>query len=216
MGKESRRDNFCRVREEQPYLLNHYGLELSIDEDVFPPDVGFTSVGLAETIQKYKSVSSALDIGTGCGLLGLVLAMQHSEIKVIGTDIHFPAINCARKNAARNQLEEKFFAVQTDLFSALSTDLKFDLIVFNHPYYPTIGKPVFGYNPDGGKEIILRFLSGVKRYLAKNGKIIMPYSSISTDEHNPMRYAKKLGFNANCVWLRKSEYEHAIYEFCVL
>lgn len=71
--------------------------------------------------------------------------------------------------------------IQSNLFSKLNKDEKFNLIIFNPPYLP---KNKYDKQKDtsGGKqgdETILKFLNQSKRYLDKKGKIILLLSSLT-------------------------------------
>jgi SAM-dependent methyltransferase len=77
-----------------------------------------------------QPVGSALDVGTGSGLLAL-LAARHAD-RVVATDINPHALDLAELNGALNdvrQLEPRL----GDLFEPVA-DSRFDLIVSNPPY----------------------------------------------------------------------------------
>jgi release factor glutamine methyltransferase len=73
---------------------------------------------------------SVLDICAGSGAVGLSLKHEAPWTEVVLADISGPALDIARQNAARHNLEAAF--VQSDLFSGI--DGTFDIIVSNPPY----------------------------------------------------------------------------------
>ena len=73
-----------------------------------------------------------LDLGCGCGLVGIVAARICGEANVMLSDIDPLAVEVAARNAARNGVPGVKTAV-SDGFSAL-TEAGFDLILSNPPY----------------------------------------------------------------------------------
>lgn len=73
------------------------------------------------------------DLGTGCGAVGISLALARPGWRVIVTDIEEPALNLARENArrlaARNVIPQ-----QSDWLDAVEGPL--DAVVSNPPYVP--------------------------------------------------------------------------------
>jgi release factor glutamine methyltransferase len=92
------------------------------------------------------------DVGTGSGCLAVALAWELPHAEVFATDISAPALEVARRNAARNGVADRIHLVQCDLLTGLEkTDPSsvgarqalpastqngplFDLIVSNPPY----------------------------------------------------------------------------------
>jgi release factor glutamine methyltransferase len=71
-----------------------------------------------------------VDVGTGTGAIALALKHERPNARVTATDISAPALELARENARRNELEVDF--VETDLLAGLVGP--FDLVVSNPPY----------------------------------------------------------------------------------
>jgi release factor glutamine methyltransferase len=92
------------------------------------------------------------DVGTGSGCLAVALAWELPHAEVVATDISEPALEVARRNAARHGVAERVHFLQRDLLTGLAqTDPSgvvarhamaastqngplFDLIVSNPPY----------------------------------------------------------------------------------
>ena len=73
------------------------------------------------------------DIGTGSGALALALAKEFPQAEIHAIDISAPALEIARANAARHQLELRIQFHQADLLKGLNLrDL--DFVVSNPPY----------------------------------------------------------------------------------
>ena len=72
------------------------------------------------------------DVGTGSGCIALSLAKELPEAEVHATDISASALEIARANAARHQLESRIRFHEADLLEGLGAN--FDFIVSNPPY----------------------------------------------------------------------------------
>lgn len=73
-----------------------------------------------------------VDVGTGSGCIALALAKELPDAEVHATDISADALEVARANAARHQLERRIQFHQADLLEDLTPP--FDLVVSNPPY----------------------------------------------------------------------------------
>jgi release factor glutamine methyltransferase len=78
-------------------------------------------------------VGHIVDVGTGSGCIALALAKELPRAKIHATDISSPALEVARANAARHQLENRVHFHQTDLLQGLDPGT-FDFVVSNPPY----------------------------------------------------------------------------------
>lgn len=90
---------------------------------------------LAEEVSKMAEGKSVLDLCTGTGCILISLAKLCRLKKAVGTDISPEAVETARKNAIRLQAEALFYC--SDLFQAVPSNERFDIIVSNPPYIPT-------------------------------------------------------------------------------
>lgn len=85
-----------------------------------------TDCGNAETI---------LDIGTGTGLIALMLA-QKSRAKVFATDINEEAFKLAKYNVEASPFSDRISVFHSSIQN-FKSETKFDLIVSNPPYFTT-------------------------------------------------------------------------------
>ncbi|ETX06732.1 MAG: hypothetical protein ETSY2_15370 [Candidatus Entotheonella gemina] len=181
-----------QLMDRQPYSVVLNGLHLTVDEDVFPPDLGRCARNMAKLSKSYAP-RRALDMGCGSGYLALMLKCHGAE-EVWASDSHPAAIRCAGKNAAQNAHNGSITVVQGDLFEGIPTSIKFNLIMFNQPFGPGQGDPVCGCGPDGGYQITKRFLLEAPAYLACDGVIMMAFSDRAAPENSPEYVAKELGY----------------------
>ncbi len=75
-----------------------------------------------------------LDIGSGSGLISLMLAQRFPEAKVVGIDIDQQAVEQSRENVVRSPFAERVEILCTSL-QDYAPNGKFDLIVSNPPYF---------------------------------------------------------------------------------
>ncbi len=80
-----------------------------------------------------------LDLGCGCGVIGLILAHRRSKLKITGLELQPALAELTRTNIAANNFQERFRVVQADL-CRIEDHCKaetFDLVVSNPPYRKT-------------------------------------------------------------------------------
>ena len=83
--------------------------------------------------QKLK-VKSVLDIGTGTGLLALMVAQKNPEMKIDTLEIDKDAAEQARINTGSSPWKEQINIVLSDV-KGFSFEKEFDLIISNPPFY---------------------------------------------------------------------------------
>ncbi len=124
-----------------------------------------------------------LDIGTGCGILGISAAKNAQN--VLAVDLNPYAIRCAKENAKLNQVLGKMGFLQADLFSALNKNALFDVVLFNAPYLPSeegetaswIGRSWAG--GANGRAVIDRFIAEVPAYLRPVSRVLLMQSTLT-------------------------------------
>ena len=73
------------------------------------------------------------DVGTGSGCIALALAKELPQAEIHASDVSAAALEVARANAARHQLESRIQFHEADLLAGSENDA-FDFIVSNPPY----------------------------------------------------------------------------------
>ncbi|MEI7613426.1 MAG: peptide chain release factor N(5)-glutamine methyltransferase [Betaproteobacteria bacterium] len=109
-----------------------HGLEFAVTPAVLIPRPD-TEVLVARAQAHAEKFTSAriVDLGTGSGIVAILLAKLCPEAVVTAVDLSAEALEVARANARRHQVAIRF--LQGDWFSPLG-DERFDLIVSNPPY----------------------------------------------------------------------------------
>jgi len=83
-----------------------------------------------------KNASRILDIGTGTGLIALILAQRNKNSTIEAVDIEADAVSQAVENVKNSPWAERIKVQQVSLqeFAGRKND-RFDLIVSNPPYF---------------------------------------------------------------------------------
>jgi len=98
------------------------------------PDLGpRTAAGPVSESRKPDAACRILDVGTGSGCIALALAKELPQAEICATDISPAALEVARANAARHQLDARIQFRQADLLAGFE-DNSFDFVVSNPPY----------------------------------------------------------------------------------
>ncbi len=78
-----------------------------------------------------------LDIGCGCGVIGLILCHRFAYLQLTGLELQPALAALARSNVAANQWQDRFTVQQGDLrqINDFVEPESYDLILSNPPYY---------------------------------------------------------------------------------
>ncbi|MBN1113628.1 MAG: methyltransferase [Bacteroidales bacterium] len=106
--------------------------KFTINQDNCAMKVGTDGVLLGAWVNTNQT-NQILDIGTGTGLISLMIA-QRSNAKIDAIDIDYDAYNCACQNVEQSEWKERIKVFNKSL-QDFSTDYKYDLIVSNPPFF---------------------------------------------------------------------------------
>ena len=81
------------------------------------------------------ALRAAADVGTGCGVLAVVLALNVAGLRVLAIDVCHAALILARENLRLHHVEDRTLLLRGDLLEAVGR--RVDLIVANLPYVPS-------------------------------------------------------------------------------
>ena len=124
------------------------------------------------------AASSILDVGTGTGVIALMMAQKHAAAKIDAIDIDHDAYLQAKENFAQSPWAERLTPHHTALQNFEPQKL-YDLIITNPPYF------IDDFKTDNHKKNVARhstalsyaeLLHGINRLLSADGKacLIIP------------------------------------------
>jgi len=124
-----------RRGEPSAYITGHkefYGLDFHVNSSVLIPRpetelLVEKVIGLAQS-----GISEIADIGTGCGVIAVSLAVNLPRITIFATDISPEALEVARANCEKHGVKDRVILMHGDLLAPLSGPV--DIIVANLPY----------------------------------------------------------------------------------
>lgn len=114
--------------------LEYKGLKIIQNKDGFC--FGVDSVLLSDYAKKIKKNAKVIDIGTGTGIISLLLCKKTNLSKIYGIEIQEDVAEMANRSILLNNLQDKFEIINTnikDIFNTLEPH-KFDVVVTNPPY----------------------------------------------------------------------------------
>jgi len=119
------------------YITGHqefWGLDVIVSPAVLIPRPETEHV--IETmleLARDRPANNVVDVGTGSGCIALALAKEFPQARIHATEISVEALEIARANAARHQLEDRIQFHETDLLAGMEEGA-FDYVISNPPY----------------------------------------------------------------------------------
>ncbi len=113
----------------KPFTFKQFEIQQS--KNVFR--VGTDGV-LLGALANVSEASHVLEIGTGTGLISLMLAQRNSQAEFLGIDINEEAVNLTEQNFENSPFHSRLKNIHQD-FKTFETDIQFNLIVSNPPYF---------------------------------------------------------------------------------
>jgi tRNA1Val (adenine37-N6)-methyltransferase len=130
-----------------------------------------------------------LDLGTGCGIISLIMARRRCDLKIYAVEVQTELADLAVSNVHQNQLEDRIDVLCTDmkLLTLQLTSGPFDLIVSNPPYHrPGSGR----INPDSQRAVarheikasLADVLQTTRRMLRTAGRFVTIFTAKRTTD----------------------------------
>jgi tRNA1Val (adenine37-N6)-methyltransferase len=168
--------------------------QFNVKQDKCAMKVGTDAVLLGSWIQPNGS-THILDIGTGTGVIALMLA-QKTNASIVGIDIDVSATQQAQENVDESKFKNSITLFNTSFQDYVkTTSLKFQLIVSNPPFFEQSLKSSDEKRSNARHADVLPFdelLEGVIKVLDESGKFCLILPTLEADKFRNMAQKKGL------------------------
>jgi tRNA1Val (adenine37-N6)-methyltransferase len=145
-------------------------------------------------------VETAVDLGTGSGIIPILLARRSEELKLVGVELQEGLFDLAQRNVQINSLPEKIEIVKADI-KGLKERFKgggLDLVASNPPYYQ-VGKGRIGPNKErtlARHEVAVTMADVIEAsefLLKEGGRLVLVYPAFRKEEAVSMMKRYRIG-----------------------
>ena len=97
---------------------------------------GIDSVLISDFAKNIKKGANVIDLGTGTGIISVLLCAKTELNKIIGVEIQEEVFNLAKKNIIINNLQDRFEVINENIINLknIYNPCTFDVVVTNPPY----------------------------------------------------------------------------------
>lgn len=193
LERQTVRESLQRRAQHEPiaYILGwkeFYGRRFFVDHSTLIPRPD-TELLVERSVSFLKNVAltgpSVLDIGAGSGCVGITIALEVPQASIDLLEVDANAVKVMKKNIESLEVSKTCEVLCQDIFSYQFTSKKYDLIVSNPPYIPTVEKhlmslEVLKYEPKralfaetDGLEFYHYYADRLATCLNENGRLIL-------------------------------------------
>lgn len=177
-------------------FLKIYQYILEINENNYMPKAGL----LFDEILKEKCKDKRV-LDLGCGQLGIlgIIALHYGAKELVSLDVDEKCIKWLKKIVNDNNIENMII-LESNLFSLLKEEEKFDLILSNPPHMPMKEGKLCDRGGNDGKRYIKEIIKNAIKYLNDDGELnlmMFDFLGVDTsynDDESIFEFAKKNGY----------------------
>jgi len=189
--------------QKKPHTVVVNGTRLVVLPGVFSPQFSHSSDFVISHLEVLPG-AKVLDLGCGTGVLG-VNALKSGGKSLVSVDINPAAVENTRENIRRLRLSDSAEVFLSDCYEKVKG--KFDLILFNAPYWDrkaqsNLERAVF----DEGYQFLRRAIKGARTVLKPNGVLYLCFSD-QGDMALVTDLIYEAGLHVEREWLQKSNRE---------
>lgn len=193
----------------KPFHFKQFSIQQS--ETVFRVGTDGVLLGASATVDKAQNI---LEVGTGTGLISLMLAQRNSTALIHSIDIDENAVKIARQNLENAPFKSRLKVFLQD-YKKFKSKEKYDLIVSNPPYFELNESP---------KDVIARqqtelsfghLISKTSELLSSTGlfSVIIPFESGIFFKEECLKFQLHLNTQIKIYGIKDSKPKRLILEF---
>lgn len=172
---------------ENPMMIKEQVQEIDLvlhtNEEVFSPTSVDRGTKAMLSFVKFSTEDSVLDLGCGCGVVGILAAKQIGVEKVVMCDVSQNAVLLSKQNAAANGVEGVTIRQSDGLKEVPETG--FTLILSNPPYHTDFAVAK-GFIEDGFKKLAIggKMIMVTKRLDWYKNKLSSVFGGVTVKEQD--------------------------------
>jgi release factor glutamine methyltransferase len=212
--KNSRDVLVKNLNEQQSYEVTICNRNYIVLPGVFSPKY-FGSTQIFSSHIPFQYGEKFLEIGCGTGITSVEAALAGAQ-RVVAVDISAAAVENTRLNAQRFSVDSILDSRQSNIFSSIGEDEKFNSIYWNLPFiYVSSDFELQSAEEmclfDPGYKITEKFLKESHNHLSANGRLFIGFGDFG-DENLLLSLCSKTGWVLREI-VREESYENATVEF---
>jgi release factor glutamine methyltransferase len=133
---------------------------------------------LAKIPEPSTFAGAILDLGSGSGVIPVVLAHELPQARLVGVDISPAALVVAAVNSRRHNVAERIVWQAGDWFGAVSPDSRFSFVVSNPPYVAELSRPSLqpelAFEPPGALFAGVEGLDDLRHLISQSPPFLLP------------------------------------------
>lgn len=189
----------------KPYRVDVLDKKYIVLPNVFSPKYFHDTELFAKNLPISKN-DELLEIGPGTGIVSII-SLYRGARSVVAIDINPGAVKNTKLNAVKHNFQDKIDVRAGNVYSAIKAGEKFDKIFWNSPFgfikeknISDLEKSVF----DPGYISTKKFVLNAKKYLKKDGKVYIGFSSTLGKLDLIKQFAKEANFKLKCIFSEDS------------